>query len=52
MYVLVSGYQDIFLYGRLPDFRLVGAVLVLALALVAWSLRLYRRHAGELVDEL
>ena len=52
MYVLVSGYQDIFLYGRLPDFRLVGAVLVLALALGAWSLRLYRRHAGELVDEL
>lgn len=52
MYAITSSYQNIFLYGTLPDFRLVGAVFVLALVLGIWSLWLYRHHVGELVDEL
>lgn len=52
MYLMIKGYHDIFLYGKSPDFLEILAVFCLSV-LIAWaSLRLYRRHVGEMVDEL
>lgn len=52
MYPIMRGYQEIFLYDRLPAFWGLAAVFLLSLLLGAWALRLYRRHVGEMVDEL
>ena len=52
MYHLIKGYQDIFLYDRLPDFLSISAVLFFSIALGIWSLHIYRKHVGEMVDEL
>lgn len=52
MYHIVKGYQDIFVYQHVPDFYNIGIVLCLSLLLGLWSLRLYRNHVGEMVDEL
>ncbi|SEH25234.1 ABC transporter permease [Selenomonas sp. KH1T6] len=52
MYHVISAYQSIFVYGRLPDLIGLFGVLAFSLLLSAWSLHLYRKHVGELVDEL
>ena len=52
MYHLMKAYQDIFLYKAIPDFVGIFGVFVLSLLLIIWSLRLYRQHVGEMVDEL
>ena len=52
MYHLIKGYQDIFLYDRLPDFLSIATVLFFSIALGIWSLHIYRKHVGEMVDEL
>lgn len=49
---LVAACQDILVHGRWPDWTSLALPLVLALALCAWGWRLFRRHSGELVDEL
>ena len=52
MYHVVNGYQDIFVYGQHIDYIALAGVLVLSLILCMWSLKLYHKHVGELVDEL
>ncbi len=52
MYHIVKCYQNIFVYGRHVDFIGLTGVLVLGLILCLWSLKMYQKHAGELVDEL
>ena len=52
MYHIISAYQSVFVYNSLPPAGGLMAVLVLALLLGGWSLHLYRKHVGELVDEL
>jgi len=52
MYHIISAYQNIFVYNKLPDFWYLGGVFVLSLFLGVWALHLYRKHVGELVDEL
>ena len=52
MYHIVHGYQSIFVYQECPDIYGIGAVLLLGLAVGIWALRLYRKHVGEMVDEL
>ena len=52
MYHIVGSYQAIFVYNEMPPLAGLLGVLVLSLLLGAWSLRLYRKHVGELVDEL
>jgi lipopolysaccharide transport system permease protein len=49
---LIGACQDILVHGRWPQWGPMVPPLVLALLLCAWGWRLFRRHAGELVDEL
>jgi lipopolysaccharide transport system permease protein len=49
---LVGACQDILVAGKAPDWSALLPVLVLALLLCAAGLRLFRRHAGDMVDEL
>jgi len=49
---LINACQDILVHGRWPDAWRLLPVLVLAVLLCALGLRLFRRHSGELVDEL
>jgi lipopolysaccharide transport system permease protein len=49
---LIGSAQDILLYARWPDWTSLIPVFVISLLLCAWGWRLFRRHSGELVDEL
>lgn len=52
MYYLVAGYHDIFLYDQLPNFMSLVSVLAVSFVFGFWSLHIYRKHVGEMVDEL
>lgn len=52
MFPLVKAYQGIFVNGQWPDWASLAYPLVLGLLLCALGLRLFRQHAGEMVDEL
>lgn len=52
MYTLIQSYQQIFTAQAWPHWPHVAAVGLLALLLAIYALRLFRRHAGEIVDEL
>ena len=49
---IIASYQGVLVNGRWPDWGSLWPVTVLALALCAWGMRLFRAHAGEMVDEL
>lgn len=49
---LMSAYQGIFLYAQRPALGALVWVMALGLGLCSLGLWLFRRHAGELVDEL
>ncbi len=49
---LVAAYQQIFVHGLVPGWASLVPVTVLALVLCALGAQLFRRHAGEMVDEL
>jgi len=49
---LIQGYQAILVHGTAPDWAGVARVAVLALLLCAFGMRLFRKRAGEMVDEL
>lgn len=49
---LIGACQDILVHGRWPDWWSLVPVLAVALVLCAFGMRLFRRHSGELVDEL
>ena len=52
MYHIITGYQQIFVYGKSPSLLGLSAVLLLSAVLAVFSLHFYRQHVGELVDEL
>lgn len=52
MYPLVKAYQGIFVSGQWPDWHSLLYPLVLGLMLCFLGMRLFRQHAGEMVDEL
>jgi lipopolysaccharide transport system permease protein len=52
MAAVVRAYQGILLDGRLPEWSSLIPVTVLALLLCALGLQLFRKRAGEMVDEL
>lgn len=52
MYPLVQAYQGIFVSNQWPNWTTLVYPLVLGLLLCALGLRLFRQHAGEMVDEL
>lgn len=49
---LVGAYQTVLVTGDLPNFYSLLPVALLAALLCVWGMRLFRRHAGEMVDEL
>ena len=48
----IASYQGVLVNGQWPDWTSLWPVTVLALLLCVWGLRLFRAHAGEMVDEL
>jgi lipopolysaccharide transport system permease protein len=52
MYHLMQGYQNIFVAGQLPDWQSLGLLALLSAGLAMYAVRLFRRHSGEMVDEL
>lgn len=49
---IIASYQGVLVNGQWPDWTSLWPVTVLALLLCVWGLRLFRAHAGEMVDEL
>lgn len=49
---VIGACQDILVHARWPDWGRLAPVLLLAVLLCLFGLRLFRRHAGEMVDEL
>jgi lipopolysaccharide transport system permease protein len=52
MYGLVNAYQGIFVSNKFPDWSSLLYPLIFGLVLCGLGLRLFRQHAGEMVDEL
>lgn len=52
MYHLMQGYQGIFVANQWPTWQYLALIALLAIGLAMFALRLFRRHAGEIVDEL
>ncbi|NQE51550.1 ABC transporter permease [Herbaspirillum rubrisubalbicans] len=52
MTALVTSYQNILLYGQRPSLTSLLSVLAISLVLCVLGLRLFRRHAGDMMDEL
>jgi lipopolysaccharide transport system permease protein len=49
---VIEAWQAVLVQGQAPDWRALLPVAVLALVLCVLALRLFRRRAGEMVDEL
>lgn len=49
---LITSYQSILVNGQWPDWSTLWPVTVLALVLCVCGMHLFRKHAGEMVDEL
>jgi lipopolysaccharide transport system permease protein len=52
MTAVIQSYQNLLTAGQLPDWPRLLPAAVLALLLCAFGLRLFRKRAGEMVDEL
>ncbi|MCT8948350.1 ABC transporter permease [Pseudomonas iridis] len=49
---IISSYQNIMVYGQVPNWISLWPTALLGLLLCLWGLRLFQKHSGELVDEL
>ncbi|WP_263147303.1 ABC transporter permease [Pseudomonas sp. RIT-PI-AD] len=49
---VIGAYQTIFVYGRWPDWESLWPVTLIACVLCVLGMRLFRKRAGEMVDEL
>lgn len=49
---LMDAYHTILVVGQCPDWISLGPMTLLASLLCIWGMRLFRRNAGEMVDEL
>ncbi|MEF9930192.1 MAG: ABC transporter permease [Massilia sp.] len=52
MAAVVMACQDILVYGRMPDWSSLMPVTVLGILCCILGMRLFRKRAGEMVDEL
>jgi lipopolysaccharide transport system permease protein len=49
---LIGAYQDILARGVMPDWSSLWSIAALAVFFCIIGLRLFRKHAGDMVDEL
>ena len=49
---IITAYQNILVRGLWPDWNSLWPVTLFALLLCFWGMHLFRKHAGEMVDEL
>lgn len=49
---LMEGYQGVLVLGRWPDWGRVAPIAGLAVLLCAYSVLMFKKHAGDMVDEL
>lgn len=49
---IVTGYQDVMLYNRMPEWFGLGTSFLIGLVLSAFSLMLFRKASPEMVDQL
>jgi lipopolysaccharide transport system permease protein len=49
---LMAAYQTILVKGQWPEWQSLWLVTLLACILCVLGMRLFRNHAGEMVDEL
>lgn len=49
---LMAAYQSILVFGQWPNWQSLWPLCALSVLLCLLGLRLFRRHAGEMVDEL
>lgn len=49
---LIAAYQEVLVHARWPDWHSLLYPSVLAVILAVLGMRLFRRHVGEMVDEL
>lgn len=52
MYHIMSGYQQVFASQQWPDFGRLALVFLLALALSAFAVWVFRRLSGDIADEI
>ncbi|WP_174452713.1 ABC transporter permease [Azospirillum baldaniorum] len=52
LFHIITGYHDVLLYNRSPDWQQLGIIGVLALILLALSLFMFRKASAEMVDVL
>ena len=52
MYPIMQAYQGIVVSGKWPDWTSLWPVALISVLLCALGMRLFRKHAGEMVDEL
>jgi lipopolysaccharide transport system permease protein len=52
MYPIIAAYQGILVQGIAPQWSSLIPVLILAVLLCIWAMRLFRKHSGDMVDEL
>ena len=52
MMPLITGYQGVLVQGSAPDWPSTLVPAILGLLLCIWGWRMFRQHAGEMVDEL
>ena len=49
---VVTSYQDVLLYNRAPNWMILGQTALITLALLAFSLLIFRKGSTEMVDQL
>lgn len=52
MATLIGAFQDILAAGHWPSWQSLLPVFILAIAMCVFGIRLFRKHVGEMVDEL
>lgn len=52
MATLIAAYQQILVYGRMPDWYSLAPVLVTALGICLLALLTFRKRVGDIVDEI
>jgi lipopolysaccharide transport system permease protein len=49
---LISAFQEILVHGKIPDWKSLLPVVFISTLLCYFGMRLFRKHSGEIVDEL